>query len=479
MIFLFCIIHVAGCSMGGSNFHLLFCETLSELQLLVTTGVCEPFNFWISWDRLTSGTRSASNNVTYTISRGELMFINIPSDLTMDCSNPEKHATAIRLQSQDDKDINVVGSHIGQNDSINGVLVFPKIETKSGTYEYFALSSSKGDSQTNESFIGFVTTEPNTTVTLTVVTNMTMLFGNISLLVEGNSYTDTIVKEGLSSVGTANSDLSGTKLISDKPVTFVTGPECGFYPHNATKCDGMLMHIPPTETWGFKFFLFPLSTRSGDGYRILASRGGTECSVTCTNASLSETFTLAKPGDFKQLVYTTRYCSVECNQPVLIFQFNPNKAFVENPQLHPYTIMIPPVGQYSSKYDLIFAEHGEYNTLREPVDAWINIAILSGYDSNGLRLDGKSLSPVNRTEIRCHNNKACATVVQYKQTFDSIYHRLEHVEENAVFTATVYGWRRNDVYGFVGNVKFDSIAGENMRNTAESCVQTTYKESQN
>ena len=247
----------------------------------------------------------------------------------------------------------------------------------------------KGTVKTNESFIGFVTTEPNTTVILKVVTNMTMLFGNISLLVEGNSYTDTIVKEGLSLVGTANSDLSGTKLISDKPVTFVTGPECGFYPHNSTKCDGMLMHIPPTETWGFKFFLVPLSTRSADGYRILASRGGTICSVTCTNASLSETVTLANAGDFKQLIYTTRYCSVECNQPVLIFQFHPNHTSDKNRQLHPYTMMIPPVGQYSSKYDLIFAENGEYHTLREPVDAWINIAILSDYDSDGLRLDGK------------------------------------------------------------------------------------------
>ena len=461
--------------MGGSNFHLLFCETPSELQLLVTTGMYEPFNFSISWDRLTSSTRNVSN-ITYTISRGELVFINIESDLTINCWNPEKHATAIHLQSQDDKDINVVGVHIEQNDSINGVLLFPKIETKSGTYEYFALSASLGHSQKNESFIGFVTTEPNTTVTLTVVANMTMLFGNISLLVEGNSYTDTIAKEGLSLLGTANSDLSGTRLISDKPVTFVTGPECGFKTRNVMNCNDVLMHIPPTETWGFKFFLVPLSTRSADGYRILASRGGTECSVTCTNASLSETITLTNPGDFKQLIYTTRYCSVECNQPVLIFQFNP---FVENPQLHPYTMMIPPVGQYSSEYDLIFAENGQYNTLREPVDAWINIAILSEYDSdgpqfngkslcpvngteitNGLRLDGKSLSPVNGTEIRCHNDTVCAIVVQFNQTFHSINHRLEHVEQNAMFTATVYGWRRNDVYGFVGNPKFDSIAGE-------------------
>ena len=133
------------------------------------------------------------------------------------------------------------------------------------------------------------------------------------------------------------------------------------------------MHIPPTETWGFKFFLVPLSTHSADGYRILASRGGTECSVTCTNASLSETITLANPGDFKQLIYTTCYCSVECNQPVLIYQFNPNLASDKNRQLHPYTMMIPPVGQYSNKYDLIFAENGQlYYTLCDPMDACIN-----------------------------------------------------------------------------------------------------------
>ena len=88
---------------------------------------------------------------------------------------------------------------------------FQKLRQKTGTYEYFALSASEGHSQTNGSFIGFVTTEPNTTVTLTVVTNMTMLFGNISLLVEGNSYTNIIANKGLSLVGTANSDLSGTK----------------------------------------------------------------------------------------------------------------------------------------------------------------------------------------------------------------------------------------------------------------------------
>ena len=414
--------------------------------------MCEPFNIVIS--------EYGQFYNQYRISRGKLLFINIQSEWAINCSNPGKNATAIRIQSQDDKDINVIRVHVGQNQSINGVLVFPKIETISRAYEYFALSASKKHSETNGSFIGFVTTETNTTVTLTVVTNTTMLFGNISLLVEGNSYTDTIVEEGLSSVGTAHSDLSGTRLISDKPVTFVTGPECGFYLRDPMNCNDMLMHIPPTETWGFKFFLVPLSTHSADGYRILASRGGTECSVTCTNASLSENITLANPGDFKQLIYTTRYCSVECSQPVLIFQFNPNPEFIEDYQLRPYTMMIPPVGQYSRKYDLIFVEYGEYTTLREPVDAWINIAILSEYDADGLRLNGKSLSLLNRTEIRCHNNKVCATIVQYNQIFNSTYHRLEHVEYDAMFTASVYGWRRTDVYGFVGNLNFNSIAGE-------------------
>ena len=85
---------------------------------------------------------------------------------------------------------------------------------------------------------------------------------------------------------------------------------------------------------------------------------------------------------------------MECSQPVLIFQFDPNIAFVENCQLHPYTMMIPPVGQYSSKYHLIIA--GKILLHVKLVDAWINIVILFEHDSDGLRLDGKSLSPVNR-----------------------------------------------------------------------------------
>ena len=138
-------IHVVGCSMGGSNFHLLFCETPSELQLLVTTGLFETVQLLDFLGTVLTSTNKS--NITYVISRGELVFINIRSDLTINCSNPEKHATAIRLQPQDGKDIYVVGVHIGENDSINGVLVFPKIETKSRTYEYFALSASKGHSQ--------------------------------------------------------------------------------------------------------------------------------------------------------------------------------------------------------------------------------------------------------------------------------------------------------------------------------------------
>ena len=220
--------------------------------------------------------------------------------------------------------------------------------------------------------------------------------------------------------------------------------------------------VPPTETWGFKFLLVPLSTRSGDGYRILASRGGTQCSVTCTDASLSGTISLTRPGDFRQLIYTTRYCSVECNRPVLIFQFSLGHSHDEAARSDPFAVVIPPVGQYSNDYDLVFFESKEVDTrgVKVVFEAWINIAIPSEYDPSGLRFDGSPLSGVRFVDVTCSDGEVCGRVAQYKPTSDTGSHKLEHINADARFTATVYGWERENTYGYIGGMNFDSIAGE-------------------
>ena len=389
------------------------------------------------------------------------MLIDIPHVLSIDTNNHRTTDIGIQLQSQDGKQLTVVGVNEGRS-STDAFLVFPKIETKSKTYEYFALSVD-GLFLNIKSFFGFVTTEPYTKITITPVTRIDTYLVRFSVLDGGKNYTETISAAGTSVAGTASSDISGTRIVSDKPLSFFTGHQCGLiFSNSSVDCSHLVEQVPPTETWGIKFFLVPLSTRSTDGYRILASRGRTECSVTCTNASLSETITLANPGDFKQLIYTTRYCSVECNCSVLIFQFSLERSYGEVARSTPFAVMIPPVGQYSNDYDLVFFESKELDSQGEQLlfEAWINIAIPAEYDPSGLRFDGSPLCGVRFVDVNCSGGEVCGRVVQYKPTSDTGSHKLEHINPDARFIATVYGWTRRDSYGYVGGMKFDSIAGE-------------------
>ena len=457
----------AGPSTRGSEFHFLFGPNLFapgkefDTRILVTTNESEPVNFWISWDKRMRPT--AKSNTTHTVSRGEVEIIDIPHVLSINSNNPRTPDIGIQLQSQDGKELTVVGVN-EQQASTDAFLVFPKIETKSKTYEYFALSVNRGPFSNIRSFFGFVTTEPDTTITITPVTTINTRFVTFGVLLRGRNYTATVSAAGTSVPGTAASDLSGTRIVSDKPLSFITGHECGLIPSDKTACDHLVEQVPPTETWGFRFFLVALSTRSGDGYRILASRGGTECNVTCTAAavSLSETISLANPGDFRQLIYTTRYCSVECNRPVLIFQISLGHSYDQVPRSDPFAVMIPPVGQYSNDYDLVFFESKEVDTRGEKVvfEAWINIAIPAEYDTSGLRFDGSPLSNVSFVDVTCSDGEVCGRVARYKPTSDTGSHKLEHIDTNARFTVSVYGWERENTYGYIGGMNFDSIAGE-------------------
>ena len=456
----------ASSSTRGSEFYFLFGPNLFtpgeefDTQILVTTNESGPVNFWISWNKIMSRP-NARSNTTHTVSRGEVEIIDIPHALTINTRNPRTPDIGIQLQSQDGKKLTVVGVNEKQA-STDAFLVFPKFETKSKTYEYFALSVDRGPFSNINSFFGFVTTEPDTTITITPVTRILTFFVRFPVLLRGRNYTATVPAAGTSVAGIATSDLSGTRVVSDKPLSFFTGHECGLIPSDKTACDHLVEQVPPTETWGFKFFLVPLSTRSGDGYRILASRGGTECNVTCTDASLSETITLARPGDFKQLIYTTRYCSVECNRPVLIFQISLGHGYDDVARSDPFAVMIPPVGQYSNDYDLVFFESKEVDTRGVQVvfEAWINIAIPAEYNPSGLRFDGSQLSGVRFVDVTCRDGEVCGRVARYKPTSDTGAHKLEHIDPNARFTATVYGWERENTYGYVGGMNFDSIAGE-------------------
>ena len=258
---------------------------------------------------------------------------------------------------------------------------------------------------------------------------------------------------GSTVVAIAAGDVSGSRVISDKPIAFFAGHDCGSS-SQVTECTHTVQQIPPTETWGFKFFLVPLAIGSADGYRILASKSNTNCTLTCTNTSLSTTFALNNAGNIINFNLSAGYCSMECKYAVLLFQF----SLDGDARRSPFTAMVTPVGQYSNHYDIVVSDNANNDSNRQVViDAWMNVVIPSNFDPAQLTFDNGKLVCINFTSINCRNQKFCGQVAQCKQTFVGTYHKLRG---EAPFYVTVYGWEVDrENYGFSTGMKMDSISG--------------------
>ena len=59
-------------------------------------------------------------------------------------------------------------------------------------------------------------------------------------------------------------DLTGTLIMSDKPITVIGGHECANVPPNKVYCEHVEQQIPPTLTWGKKHLVRSFSGRSDE-----------------------------------------------------------------------------------------------------------------------------------------------------------------------------------------------------------------------
>ncbi|XP_072017975.1 uncharacterized protein [Amphiura filiformis] len=76
----------------------------------------------------------------------------------------------------------------------------------------------------------------------------------------------------------SKSDLTGSLIESDKPISVISGSRCGFV--NSEKifikrsCEYMVIHLPPVRHWGREFIVSPLHSAGGETIvRMIASQG--------------------------------------------------------------------------------------------------------------------------------------------------------------------------------------------------------------
>ena len=113
-------------------------------------------------------------------------------------------------------------------------------------------------------------------------------------------------------------DVTGSRIVSDKPVGVIAGSQCSDVPRGVGACDVLSeMMFPIASLYGTEFYSAPLPGDGFDIYRIMAAKDGT--TVTVSQSGTDTTHTLNR-GQFKEVQFKAgaRFTS---NQPVSVTQY--------------------------------------------------------------------------------------------------------------------------------------------------------------
>ena len=119
------------------------------------------------------------------------------------------------------------------------------------------------------SVVALIACEESKTVTITPSQNVEIIRGTTTPA--GKSIILTI-GQGKAVFLSSPEDLTRTHVVSDKPLAFFSGHECGNMPFDIPYCDHMVGQISPTATWGTEFYTASFMIRPRDRFRAISSR---------------------------------------------------------------------------------------------------------------------------------------------------------------------------------------------------------------
>lgn len=228
-------------------------------------------------------------------------------------------------------------------------------------------------------------------------------------------------------------DLTGTRVVSNRPVAVFAGDQCANIPTTASACDHIVEQLPPLTAWGTDFASMPLRSRTGgDTFRILAAEDDTEVHVD------GELVATLASGAFHELVLKDP-SRIVTSGPVLVAQYANGISF-DSTIGDPMMMLVPPTEQFQSSYTLTtpatgFSEHHlnlvvpeigvgtiEHNDTAIPEESYV--AIGDGFYGVGL----------------------------------SISAGVQNLSSPHPFGVFVYGWNNADSYGYMGGSAFSAVA---------------------
>ena len=360
--------------------------------------------------------------------------------------NTTDRGKAIIVKAEGDRKLVVYGANEAQY-TADAFLALPSVKIESQTYKYItAITASSGRL---DCYIGIVASEHNTVLSITPNINTTIG----SAFTTAGSTTQITLQKYDSLLIRQNGDLTGTKVVSDKHISLISGHQCTNVPPGFGFCDHLVEQIPPVQNWGKRFATVPLKTRLAyDRFRIVAEENFTTVQIECTQ-TLSTSFTLQE-GRFRDIdIPSTDYCWIEGDKKILLLQFSVGKTVDGVLSSEPFMTMIPPIEQFANSYTLATVPDRLQNYTH-----FMNLYILMDFfQPSEIFLNGQSLAELNVT-FTAIQHLGVTKVYGAQVEISGGVQTLKHFNKAASIGVLVYGFSLTNSYGYSGGLRLQDLS---------------------
>ena len=231
-------------------------------------------------------------------------------------------------------------------------------------YVYYGISVTSG---IGDSVVLIVGTENDTVMNLTVTQSVIIKVNDTFFSHRGTEYS--FIVNRLQTVYIRSSrDLTGTRIVTNKPVSVFSGHECGYVPSSSYgNCEHLIEQIPPTTYWGKTYYTAPLLRRSDYTIRVLAAYNSTEVITDC---NYIKNFYTINAGDSFTVTHQS-YCAIHSNKEILVAQYS-HGYYYDRRTGDPMMMLVPATVHYSNEINLSTSSSSGYNN-------YINIIVLKEY----------------------------------------------------------------------------------------------------
>ena len=389
-----------------------------------------------------------------------------------DPDDPAERFKGIRIKAEDNRKIVVYAQHeeLASND---GYLALPIITVlpEGRRHEYLVVSVSGAEvTSESDSVALIIGTENDTDVTVippsTIPTGISYPRAPLNAFFSGlpddtlNTINIGQYEVAYLQVRASPGDLTGTRIIANKPITVITGHECGNVPFEGNPCDYLIEQIPVIDMWGNEVVVVPLRTREEDRIKVIASQDSTTVNVTFTDYDTGAVTTLPSftlnAEEFRE-IDTGAYTLIQSNRPIAVIQFSKSWQTDGVRQSDPFMLYVPPCEQYHSSYGVATApfdpslEGTADNPLRGPYVNYTNIVIPAAYyDVDQLTINGVTPSADDFIAIRNADNSTWGYGAQL--LLDAGAQIISYHDHEAGFGVTMYGFSNQMSWGYTGGM---------------------------